>query len=342
MSEPLPPKKHKPNSLESNPAGTVKRGWQSWSTEEKEVFFRNIKEFGRDFDTITSKIGSKSYEQVRHFYYRVIKKINKILKPSKIDNKDQKEVITALLCFWEVKRGVTEKEDYTKEFANSLRELIAKRMVELQKDESILGAAAMGKKAKKSGARKSRGSKSSSSSGPSASAVLAEMKKEPLLIDSNSSNPDNPIDPPLALAYANEHIHRLPQNAKQFGVSSLPTVLPSLSSITNYGNPLINPLTALTQLSANPLPPRSFFSSSAFAPPMNMISVSPSKTASNILLNRGDSLGENSLPLIEDTSCDSYVANNDMDEIACKNFYNQFEVSLLPACEALISDFWFL
>jgi len=73
---------------------------------------------------------------VRHFYYRIIKKINKILKPNKIDNKDQREVIIALLCFWEVKRGVTEKEEYTKEFANCLRDMISKRTTELQRDES--------------------------------------------------------------------------------------------------------------------------------------------------------------------------------------------------------------
>jgi len=43
-------------------------------------------------------------------------------------------------------------------------------------------------------------------------------------------------------------------------------------------------------------------------------------------------LPEGSLPLIEDTSCDSFAVN-DTDEIDCKNFYNQFENSLQDGLE---------
>lgn len=41
-----------------------KRGWESWTTEEKERFFIALKDYGRDFDHITERVSTKNYEQV--------------------------------------------------------------------------------------------------------------------------------------------------------------------------------------------------------------------------------------------------------------------------------------
>lgn len=43
-----------------------KRGWESWTIDEKDRFFNAIKDLGRDFDNITERVGTKNYEQV-HF-----------------------------------------------------------------------------------------------------------------------------------------------------------------------------------------------------------------------------------------------------------------------------------
>jgi len=116
---------------------THKRGWQSWSTTEKEVFFNSLAEFReRDFDTISTNIGSKNYDQVRHFYYRIIKKVNKILKPSKLDHKNQDEVVNAMLCFWNLKCN-SDIEEKTTQFADSLKEMIVSKSLETREKEEI-------------------------------------------------------------------------------------------------------------------------------------------------------------------------------------------------------------
>ncbi len=45
-----------------------KRVWHSWSNSEKEMFFQLIKENGKNFTLISTKIGTKNYEQVSLIY----------------------------------------------------------------------------------------------------------------------------------------------------------------------------------------------------------------------------------------------------------------------------------
>lgn len=68
--------------------------------------------------------------QVRHFYYRVLKKINNLVKPDSIDKKDQKEILNALLAFWDLKKKYSQKEEYTEGFANSMRDALKQRFVD--------------------------------------------------------------------------------------------------------------------------------------------------------------------------------------------------------------------
>jgi hypothetical protein len=104
-----------------------KRGWDSWNELEKDTFFTSARKYGRNFDAITKDVGTKNYEQVRHFYYRVVKKINKMLKNcgAKLDKQDPQEVLSSLLCYWELRQ--THKDEQSKAFAVSLNDLIEKR-----------------------------------------------------------------------------------------------------------------------------------------------------------------------------------------------------------------------
>eukprot|EP01117_Protostelium_nocturnum_P011528 TRINITY_DN4176_c1_g1_i1.p1 TRINITY_DN4176_c1_g1~~TRINITY_DN4176_c1_g1_i1.p1 ORF type:complete len:679 (-),score=265.27 TRINITY_DN4176_c1_g1_i1:20-2056(-) len=110
----------------SSPSGHAKRGWESWSLEEMDAFFSSLQRDGRDFEKITSNVRTKNYDQVRYFYYRILNKIIKLLKPNKIDKKDPKEVMNALFAFWELKKAAKNKdEEYTPAFASALKERIA-------------------------------------------------------------------------------------------------------------------------------------------------------------------------------------------------------------------------
>jgi len=102
-----------------------KRGWDSWSVDEKDKFFSALKIHGRDFDNITEKVETKNYEQVRHFYYRLVKKITKIIQPDAIDKKDQKGLLTVLNCYWIYKKRYGPRSDEQK-IASSLREVVTK------------------------------------------------------------------------------------------------------------------------------------------------------------------------------------------------------------------------
>lgn len=120
-----------------------KRGWDSWDAKEKKLFFESLREFGRNFESITGKVTTKSYEQVRHFYYRVLKKIDKLLAPQTVDKKNQFQVITALLCYWELTQNAA-KEELTPELGASLRERISRtEMQHLPPEERILSPKAI-------------------------------------------------------------------------------------------------------------------------------------------------------------------------------------------------------
>jgi len=327
------------NLAEQTTDSPPKRGWQSWSLEEKEIFFRCLKEFGRDFDNITTRIKTKSYEQVRHFYYRVIKKVNKILKPSKIDNKDPREVLTALLCFWDVKRGVTEKEEYTREFAISLRELIAKRTAELQKDEGYVNNPAYKKGGRKS-ARKQRPPR----------LPFNEKQGSFQSIDPNEFNSTSAL-----ASICNDQFNKL-SGKPSFPLSGLP-LLPGFQGLNmpplgmnpylmnQYQLNQLNQLNQLTQLSQLAALQNLSLLAQAKGIPLNML-------ANSIFANPVNLSGINSFPKnaqlpfpkpegdlglqMADTSIDGLsTSHTDLDEIACKNFYNQFENSLPENSETM-------
>ena len=92
-----------------------KRDWDSWDSLEQHKFFSAIKKkrfTGKTaaksstktwgFDLISKKIGTKSPEQVRQYYYRLIKRINELLKPydTPIEVAATNDTRIALLCYY--------------------------------------------------------------------------------------------------------------------------------------------------------------------------------------------------------------------------------------------------
>lgn len=132
----LPKKKRKsvapaPEDADESKKNNSKRGWDSWTQNEKEAFFAAVKECGRDFEAVTSKIESKTYEQVRHYYYRILKKIAKILKPFKVEKRNHPQVVEILSTYWELKKNLGDKEENTASFAENFKRVLEQRNVEV-------------------------------------------------------------------------------------------------------------------------------------------------------------------------------------------------------------------
>jgi len=84
-----------------------KRKWDAWSEAEVEGFFRCMNLYGvREFSKTAQALGSKTREQVRHYYYRLLKKINACLVPFgvTVNKQDRDEVRKALVCWYNFKK----------------------------------------------------------------------------------------------------------------------------------------------------------------------------------------------------------------------------------------------
>lgn len=90
-------------SEEKQAKRSKKRDWQAWSVREELCFYDSLKCNGRDFHKIAERMQDKNYEQVRHFFYREVKKLNdKVLKPfghKIVDVKKPGEATHALLAW---------------------------------------------------------------------------------------------------------------------------------------------------------------------------------------------------------------------------------------------------
>ncbi|CAN6463336.1 unnamed protein product [Victoria cruziana] len=77
------------------------RQWAAWTRQEEESFFNALRQVGKNFEKITSRVQSKNKDQVRHYYYRLIKRINKLLGPAfTLDAKNSKDANAAMLRWW--------------------------------------------------------------------------------------------------------------------------------------------------------------------------------------------------------------------------------------------------
>ncbi|CAH2058969.1 unnamed protein product [Thlaspi arvense] len=83
------------------PAKKPTRQWAAWTHQEEESFFTALRQVGKNFEKITSRVQSKNKDQVRHYYYRLVRRMNKLLGPElSLDAKNPKDTNAAMLRWW--------------------------------------------------------------------------------------------------------------------------------------------------------------------------------------------------------------------------------------------------
>ncbi|XP_062117291.1 TSL-kinase interacting protein 1 [Humulus lupulus] len=77
------------------------RQWAAWTRQEEENFFTALRQVGKNFEKITCRVQSKNKDQVRHYYYRLVRRMNKLLGPGLyLDAKNSKDTNAAMLRWW--------------------------------------------------------------------------------------------------------------------------------------------------------------------------------------------------------------------------------------------------
>lgn len=85
----------------NQPAKKQTRQWAAWTRQEEESFFNALRQVGKNFEKITSRVQSKNKDQVRHYYYRLVRRMNKLLGPElSLDAKNSKDTCAAMLRWW--------------------------------------------------------------------------------------------------------------------------------------------------------------------------------------------------------------------------------------------------
>ncbi|KAG6486502.1 TSL-kinase interacting protein 1-like [Zingiber officinale] len=84
-----------------NPVKKPTRQWDAWTRQEEENFFNALRQVGKNFEKITCRVQSKNKDQVRHYYYRLVRRMNKLLGPGfSFDAKNSKDTNAAMLRWW--------------------------------------------------------------------------------------------------------------------------------------------------------------------------------------------------------------------------------------------------
>ncbi|WOK98400.1 TSL-kinase interacting protein 1 isoform X1 [Canna indica] len=84
-----------------NPVKKPTRQWDAWTRQEEEKFFNALRQVGKNFEKITCRVQSKNKDQVRHYYYRLVRRMNKLLGPGFcFDAKNSKDTNAAMLRWW--------------------------------------------------------------------------------------------------------------------------------------------------------------------------------------------------------------------------------------------------
>ncbi|KAI8014001.1 TSL-kinase interacting protein 1 [Camellia lanceoleosa] len=85
----------------SSAAKKQTRQWAAWTRQEEESFFTALRQVGKNFEKITCRVQSKNKDQVRHYYYRLVRRMNKLLGPGLcLDAKNSKDTNAAMLRWW--------------------------------------------------------------------------------------------------------------------------------------------------------------------------------------------------------------------------------------------------
>ncbi|XP_062210526.1 TSL-kinase interacting protein 1 isoform X2 [Phragmites australis] len=90
-----------PSDPNQKPVKKPTRQWAAWTREEEENFFNALRQVGKNFEKITHRVQSKNKDQVRHYYYRLVRRMKKLLGPGfSLDAKNSKDTIAAMLRWW--------------------------------------------------------------------------------------------------------------------------------------------------------------------------------------------------------------------------------------------------
>ncbi|KAK1400166.1 SANT domain-containing protein [Heracleum sosnowskyi] len=83
------------------PAIKQTRQWAAWTRQEEERFFTALRQVGKNFEKITYRVQSKNKDQVRHYYYRLVRRMNKLLDPQLcLVASNSKDTNSAMLRWW--------------------------------------------------------------------------------------------------------------------------------------------------------------------------------------------------------------------------------------------------
>ncbi|CAN6301597.1 unnamed protein product [Urochloa humidicola] len=90
-----------PSDPNQKPVKKPTRQWAAWTRQEEENFFNALRQVGKNFEKITHRVQSKNKDQVRHYYYRLVRRMKKLLGPGfSLDAKNSKDTIAAMLRWW--------------------------------------------------------------------------------------------------------------------------------------------------------------------------------------------------------------------------------------------------
>eukprot|EP00850_Spirogloea_muscicola_P020758 SM000226S07399 [mRNA] locus=s226:1395:6352:+ [translate_table: standard] len=126
------------------------RQWEAWTTEEEEAFFAGLQVVGKNFEGLRSIIRSKNKDQVRFYYYRLIKRMNKLMGPGfNLDPKNDKEANLAMHRWWMLTKShkldlaaLRSKPKRRKMFARALEEQLLLDRKKAKRREASLAVAA--------------------------------------------------------------------------------------------------------------------------------------------------------------------------------------------------------
>eukprot|EP01122_Echinamoeba_exundans_P009015 TRINITY_DN308_c0_g2_i1.p2 TRINITY_DN308_c0_g2~~TRINITY_DN308_c0_g2_i1.p2 ORF type:complete len:564 (-),score=168.08 TRINITY_DN308_c0_g2_i1:2084-3775(-) len=113
-------------SRSTHTAAIERRSWEPWTDKENLIFFDSLSRNSRNWAEIARDVGTKRQEQVRTYYYRVLRRISKTLLSVNynLDNRDRVATLVAMLAYWSVHTAMPTVEETTMEFAQALKDRI--------------------------------------------------------------------------------------------------------------------------------------------------------------------------------------------------------------------------
>lgn len=96
-----------------------------WTTEEQTRFFAALRKNGKNFERIRNAVRTKNREQVRHYYYRLARKVHKLRAADATATRIDDELY-AVLCYGQLRRALSrvDRRPSAKRFATLFHDLV--------------------------------------------------------------------------------------------------------------------------------------------------------------------------------------------------------------------------